>query len=158
MCIAIVSEFGVPLPDEATLKRCWNDNSDGAGYAYLTDKDTWEIKKGFMKWMDFKKSLDAEKFVDENTVVMHFRIGTSGRCPHKAGELGKGEMCTHPFPISNKTDMLESLRIDSSTIVIHNGIVGNGAGFLSDTMIAIRDHISVLWPFDKKDEAVQALL
>jgi hypothetical protein len=158
MCIGIVSEFGVPMPDDDTLKRCWESNSDGAGYAYLTDANNWCIKKGFMKWVDFKESFDAEKFVAEHTVVMHFRIGTSGRCPHKAGEFGKGEMCTHPFPISDKQDMLESLRLNTKTLVLHNGVVGHGVGFLSDTMVSIRDHIFVLWKYAKDDPKVMEIL
>ena len=158
MCIGIVSEFGVPMPDNDTLKRCWDGNSDGAGYAYLTEESQWQVKKGFMKWKDFINSFEEEKFIDENAVVIHFRIGTSGRCPHKAGDLGKGEMCTHPFPISDDVNELECINYISDGIVIHNGVVGAGAGVLSDTMIAIRDHISVLWKYSKTDQKVLELL
>ena len=35
MCIAILSENGVELPNKETLKLCFTNNPDGAGYAVL---------------------------------------------------------------------------------------------------------------------------
>jgi len=158
MCIGIVSECGVPMPDEITLKRCWDGNSDGAGFAYLGDEDVWQVQKGFMKWGAFLKAFQEMEFTNDHTVVIHFRIGTSGRCPSKHGEMGKGHKCTHPFPISDNSEELEVTEYVAKQIVIHNGVVGTGLGVLSDTQIAIRDHLSVLWNYVDKDEKIKELL
>ena len=148
----------MPMPDELTLKRCWDGNSDGAGFAYLGEDDLWQVQKGFMKWSDFLDAFKSHKFTKDHTVVIHFRIGTSGRCPSKTGPMGLGEKCTHPFPISDDQEELEATEYVAKQIIIHNGVVGNGIGFLSDTMVAIQDHISVLWPYVEKDEKIKALL
>ena len=79
MCIAILKEHGAKLPSNRVMKRCWRNNNDGAGYAYLTVDNQWKVKKGFKKWADFRDSFTAEKFKDEHTVVIHFRVGTSGK-------------------------------------------------------------------------------
>ena len=50
MCIAILSEHGVEIPTEEVLKRCWNKNPDGAGYAYLNKDNEWTVKKGIRTW------------------------------------------------------------------------------------------------------------
>jgi DNA-directed RNA polymerase subunit RPC12/RpoP len=158
MCIGMFKNAGDAVPTEETLKHCFDSNDDGAGFAYLTTKNTWAVKKGFMKFEDFIEAWNKEEFTKAHTVVAHFRIGTSGRTPSKHGEWGKGEMCTHPFPVSDVSSELEQLEYEAEQIVIHNGIVGKGEGFLSDTMVAIRDHISVLAPYIWKDDKVAALL
>jgi DNA-directed RNA polymerase subunit RPC12/RpoP len=158
MCIGLFKNAGKGVPTKETLKYCFETNRDGAGYAYLTTDNTWAVKKGLMTWDTFWAAWEAENFTDKHTVVAHFRIGTSGRCPGKAGEFGKGELCTHPFPISDVTAELEKLEYEAEQIVLHNGVVGKGEGFLSDTMVAIKDHIAVLAPYAWEDPKVASLL
>jgi DNA-directed RNA polymerase subunit RPC12/RpoP len=152
------SRGGKDIPTKDTLQHCFNGNPDGAGYAYLTEKDTWQVKKGFMDFDSFWEAWEKEEFSKAHTIVAHFRIGTSGRCPSKHGEWGKGEMCTHPFPVSDEQPALEATEYESESIVIHNGVVGKGEGFLSDTMVAIRDHITPLHPYIWEDEKVAVLM
>ena len=50
MCVAIYKPENVQTPSLDTLKRCWDANPDGAGFALLTggDKYAIEIHKGYM--------------------------------------------------------------------------------------------------------------
>jgi hypothetical protein len=137
MCIAILSEFGVDLPTKEVLRRCWDKNSDGAGFAYLTVNDTWMVEKGLMKFKHFWKRFKSHNFTSENTVLIHFRVGTSGRIDY--GKCYPG--CTHPFPVSDKEEELMSLKYEHENIIMHNGVVGGGDGNLSDTQEAIRDYV-----------------
>lgn len=55
MCIAIVSPAGVKCPTLDTLKTCFLNNDDGAGWAYpLPNGRGVKIMKGFMTWKDFQ--------------------------------------------------------------------------------------------------------
>ncbi len=127
MCIAIYSPEGTQLPSRNKLKICWHNNDDGAGYMQIKD-GLCHIKKGFMKFKHFWKSYQAEGFTESDSVVIHFRIGTSGKMD---------QTCTHPFPISNSVSELKSLEITSKYAFVHNGIVGRGdvKKGLSDTMV-----------------------
>jgi predicted RNA-binding Zn-ribbon protein involved in translation (DUF1610 family) len=154
MCIAIYSNYGDQLPTEDTLEYCFQTNSDGGGFGYLTKEKQWHVRKGFMTFDDFMKAYNEHDFKVEDAVVIHFRIGTSGRCPDKAGELGKGEFCTHPFPMKRTLDELEQLEYTTDRIVVHNGVVGKGAGYWSDTMEHIRDYIEPMFKYAVQDANV----
>jgi len=144
----------VGYPNKKILKRCWNNNPDGAGYAYLTEDDDWYVKKGMQTWSKFWKSWKKQNFKKEHTVFLHFRVGTSG----KIDDGFCSPDCTHPFPLSAKEDDLMKHEYRANNIVIHNGVVGKGEYPLSDTQVAVRDHISVLQPYMEKDPAVKKLL
>lgn len=137
MCIIIYSQPGVGYPTKETMEYCWEKNPDGAGYAYLTVNDTWSVKKGFMDKDEFFVEFEKEEFEPGNTVILHFRIGTSGTWDGA---------CTHPFPIADTYDELTQLNYEVEDIVFHNGIHGDGEGDWSDTMIAIRDLVVPLYP------------
>ena len=47
MCVIVYKPAGCPMPDEATLRSCWDTNPDGAGMM-LPDGDAVRIRKGFM--------------------------------------------------------------------------------------------------------------
>ena len=143
MCIAIVSEYGVGLPSNNVMKRCWRSNSDGAGYAYLTTEDEWHVKKGFKKWKDFITAFRAEEFTNECTVIIHFRVGTSGAMP---GGVCSPD-CTHPFPISDEEDMLNKHEYTEKNIAMHNGVHSRPKGPLSDSQVAVRDIAAPLIPY-----------
>jgi len=145
MCIAILSEGNVELPSTTVMKRCWRNNSDGAGYAYLTDKDEWHCKKGFKKWRAFKDAFDAEKFEPAHTVIIHFRVGTSGAMLTNNG--GCHPDCTHPFPITNDEELLNKHEFITKNIIMHNGVHSRPTGPLSDSQIAVRDIADPLMPY-----------
>ena len=154
MCIAILSEHGTGYPTKEIFQRCWDINDDGAGYAFLNVDNKWNVKKGFMTFDAFWDSWEAEKFKDENTVVIHFRWGTSGKMTGKK-ENGKPACdpgCTHPFPVTDDQIKLFQLEYVTDNIIMHNGVVGNGKNNLSDTMVAIIDYVAALVKYmdDKK--------
>jgi len=131
MCIIIVKNKGAELPTKEVLANCWANNPDGAGYMFKTEDKKVHIKKGFMTLKSLIKSLKKENFQVEDTVVYHFRIGTSG--------LTKSKSNTHPFPLTRSINKLKQLDIIALRAVAHNGIIGDGSKKLSDTMEFVRD-------------------
>jgi REP element-mobilizing transposase RayT len=150
MCIAVYKPYGTPAVSKDILHNCFDNNDDGAGYAWWDKKEkTWHVRKGFLTFDAFWKSFGKRKFGKKSKYVAHFRIGTSG--------IKGGPTCTHPFPVSKEPDKLEALSYKSKFITMHNGVVGAGDGNLSDTMVAVRDHTSVLWQY-ADDDRVESLL
>ena len=100
MCILIAKPKGVKSPTIEVMKKCWDNNPDGAGVSW-SDGDKIVLEKGFMKWDDFKhfyKNLN----VDDKNVIFHFRIATHGTVKPEN---------THPFVV------------DENTVAAHNGIL-----------------------------------
>lgn len=163
MCIAIFSEPGVGYPTKEIFKRCWINNDDGAGYAYLTEENKWHIKKGFMTLATFWEAFEKENFSEGNTVAIHLRWGTSGKMHPtlmKEGELNQPQChpgATHPFPITdNRSDLFE-LEITAENIIMHNGVVGKGMGDLSDTMVSVIDYVVPLVSYMSDDKIIKLL-
>lgn len=118
MCIIVAKPQGVELPDETTLRTCFTNNPDGAGYLILKkDEDKIRINKGFMKFKKLKRALGLERIEEDDIVVLHFRIGTSG--------LTKAPTHTHPFPLSTRKDRLTARKISTKYALAHNGILSN---------------------------------
>ena len=140
MCIIVVVPAGVNMPSDETLKECFRRNPDGAGFMWSDGKEV-HIRKGFMKWDDFDKALNAEfdagRIFTDSTVVMHFRITTSGKTQPK---------CCHPFPISSKKEDLQALSVDSRWGIAHNGVIHgrHTADGWSDTMDFVADVVAPL--------------
>ncbi len=129
MCIIVVKPKNVPMPSMDTLRSCFDNNPDGAGYMYATGK-TVEVRKGFMDWLSFWEAVEAEGDMTNRAVVMHFRIATHGN-------VQPG--CCHPFPVSDDMDCLRETACHDSLCVAHNGII-NGmetSDTVSDTMAYI---------------------
>lgn len=113
MCIAIVKEKGIAMPSKETLKICWENNSDGAGYMYLKDGKV-HIRKGFMSIDGLISSLKEKRFTADDLVSIHFRIATQGRvCPEN----------THPFPVSTYRNDLKKLKVSMDMGIVHNGMI-----------------------------------
>lgn len=116
MCIIVAKEMSIEMPSEETLRRCFQTNSDGAGFMWADGKVV-RIRKGFMKFEDFMDALDQEIPWEEQkdtSIVMHFRIATHGK-------VQPG--CCHPFPLcDDKTKML-STSTKSRFGVAHNGVI-----------------------------------
>jgi predicted glutamine amidotransferase len=141
MCIIVVKPRNKEIQDKKTLERCFTINRDGAGYMYVDEEKKVVIKKGFMKFDDFHKSVMKdykENNLKNQNLIMHFRIGTSGR-----NKLG----CTHPFPITDKMDDLELTKCKTNIGICHNGIVSgfnSYANQYSDTELYIATVITPL--------------
>ena len=69
MCIAIYKPEGIEIPYE-TLERCYNTNSDGAGYMFHKGGKL-HVYKGFFSMADFWKQYKKDK---KKECVIHFRI------------------------------------------------------------------------------------
>ena len=113
MCVIVAKDRGVALPENDTLHECFNHNNDGAGFAYARGGRV-HIRKGFMTWRKFKKGLRRERLEDRDSIIYHFRIGTSGTTrPHN----------THPFPMSSSEKLLRATWVSTNCAIAHNGVI-----------------------------------
>lgn len=129
MCIIVAKPMNIEMPDTETLKRCFNYNSDGAGFMWADGK-TVHIRKGFMKFESFMNALDKElpeAMRTDTPIVMHFRIATHGK-------VQPG--CCHPFPLTDDKKELASISTEARIGVAHNGIIAGRStnNNWSDTM------------------------
>lgn len=109
MCIAIYKPEGKVL-SQTTLKECYDNNPDGAGFMYAEDKKL-HIQKGFFSYDSFYK---AYKQHENKQAVLHFRIKTHGKIDTTN---------CHPFAVN------------SSLAFVHNGVIsGFGDANHSDTI------------------------
>lgn len=100
MCIAIVKPAGTVI-DEAVLKTCFENNPDGAGFAYRTS-DGLVVEKGLFTWEAFIDAYRARNVADVDALI-HFRITTKG---------DDSTENTHPFAIQ-------------AGALIHNGTISH---------------------------------
>ena len=103
------------VPSKKTLKRCFDNNDDGAGFMYNASGKVY-IKKGFATFQEFWKTLRKirEEYGDNIPCVMHFRIST---------QAGNRPDCTHPFPLSSHMKDLRLLETTTDIGIAHNGII-----------------------------------
>ena len=142
MCIAIYKPKGVEFPSKSTLKTCFKNNQDGAGFMVATGKQVI-ISKGHMGFTSFWKALRAsrEKYGDDKAYVMHFRISTQG---------GVRQDGCHPFPLSNSMSEMRKLNNVCEIGIAHNGIISLTSGGYSkkvdysDTMKFITEYLSLI--------------
>lgn len=113
MCIAVVKP-AEKIIDIDTLARCFQINSDGAGFSY-PNGDEMVIVKGLMTFEEFKAKYEEHK-MDHRKGMIHFRITTRG---------ADGPDNTHPFPLKGGA-------------LVHNGTISglgvSGSG-KSDTAL-----------------------
>lgn len=151
MCIAIVKPMGTELPTKELLKRCWDNNPDGAGLMY-NDGNNVIIHKGFTKFKGFYKylkALDKTEDLKDKDLVLHFRIATSG---------GVNRECTHPFPITKDISDMKKLDNVCEYGFAHNGIIdGYGSKDFSDTMEYVSTIISNIHDLDNSESLINAL-
>lgn len=151
MCIAIVKPMGAKLPDRELLRKCWDNNPDGAGLMYNNGENVI-IHKGFSKFKGFYKylrKLDNEIDLTNKDLVLHFRIATSG---------GVNRECTHPFPITK--NLLEMKKLDNVCEYgfAHNGIIdGYGTKDFSDTMEYVANVIAYIKNIEDEEALLDAL-
>ncbi len=97
MCIALSKKIDKCVKREI-LENCFQNNSDGAGFAYIKNGELF-IAKGFF---DFESFWRYYSVLEKQTILIHFRVGTSG---------STGGVCTHPW------------RVNNNLAFIHNGII-----------------------------------
>ena len=113
MCQAIVKPAGEILTKNM-LHTAWCQNPDGAGFAYLQNKQV-TIERGFFHFKEFWKSYRQYQHLD---CLIHFRLATHG--PRSVNNC-------HPFTIADGA-------------MVHNGILDkflpfNNADIRSDSLI-----------------------
>ena len=155
MCIIIYKGEGKPFPPKETMKTCFDNNPDGAGYMLAVNKKVI-IKKGFMTFHHFYSSLKETRklYGDDVPYVMHFRITTQG---------GVNKYLTHPYPLSSEMDELKQLNTTAKIGIAHNGIIhltSNNSKDYNDTMKFITDYLSLIIdsPNYYKDEKKMLLI
>lgn len=141
MCIAIGKLKGYDVPTESTLRTCFENNPDGAGFAFAYN-GTVHIKKGFMTFESFMNAFNSynERYnFHDLGLLIHFRIATHG---NRDGTM------THPFPLSCDEGALKKEQYSSDYAVVHNGIISLTSATasrqtgLSDTAVFIRDYLT----------------
>lgn len=105
MCIAIYKPSGKTV-SKAVLKTCFENNSDGAGFAYINTDYYGKTKLKTHKFMEFEpfwvKYEKYTRLMPESPFLIHFRIKTHGK---------RDIANCHPFMINQETAF------------IHNGII-----------------------------------
>ena len=158
MCIMFTKQEDENFPTMDCMKICWDDNRDGAGYAwYDPEQNDWVVTKGLMSWDAFKEEFEWDRKqydLDNKTVVVHFRVGTTG------GITGGA---THPFPAMLTKDVtVHTLRYRAKAIMFHNGTVGFGTAQYSDTQRAAMEFCYPMVPHifenNEVDEKLMDLL
>lgn len=104
MCIIAYKPAGISI-DRKTLRTCFDNNPDGAGYMYPCEGKVL-ISKGYWRFKDFWSSWEKTLKIHGESfpVVFHFRIATAG-CVDKRN--------CHPH------------RITKDLAFVHNGILTN---------------------------------
>lgn len=108
MCIIAIKFKGQKMFNEKTIRTMFANNPDGAGYMFHDGKQV-VIRKGFMDVDTLLASLQSQDFTNTN-VVLHFRIGTSGKLD---------TLNCHPFPVygANK------IYCKTDVALAHNGVL-----------------------------------
>ena len=129
MCIIAIKKSGQAAINQETLKACWQSNPDGAGFViHRPNTNKLLIRKGFMAFKALVAALETANIKEADTVIYHFRIATSG---------GINAANCHPFPISKASKDVKALEIECTKAFVHNGIIGKGSPYYSDTQLYI---------------------
>lgn len=137
MCVICLSQKGIRQPNNDEIREMWATNPHGAGYMFVRDGRV-TIHKGFMELKDFMRSVESEKFTDDDVVVYHFRIST---------QAGVTPEMTHPFPLSEDLDDMKILDCTCSVGIAHNGIIRLTSckdKEYSDTALFITEYLPML--------------
>lgn len=134
MCVISYSPANVAIPDEATIKKMFTKNPDGAGFAIDKGEGIVEFHKGFMKVEDLIEALDKYDDLKAPAVTIHFRIGTHGK---------NNKATTHPFIIDSDFGKLRQLHgIGKFNVLFHNGTITDFGGILSPLSSDTQDFVA----------------
>jgi RNase P subunit RPR2 len=135
MCLIVVKESGVKLPEKEHLENGSFSNKDGMGIA-LHKKNSIGvlIKKDFTNVFLLNKWIE-ENVKEEDSLIVHFRLGTSGL--KDAGNA-------HPYPLVKDDKLLRTTELTWENAVAHNGIFKDYGGdkILNDTQEFIQEVLS----------------
>lgn len=147
MCVIAIKPKGIDLPTAERLEKMWNSNKDGAGIAYVHEGKVY-LEKGFMEKEDFDKrwaELNEEFDLKNMLVGIHMRVKTAG-----AVEPSK----CHPFPVSDKDEVLNTLKYTGDKVIFHNGTITKykeyGKDALSDSQNFIKKVLSPIQDLDSE--------
>lgn len=143
MCIIVAKNKGVKMPSMDTLRNCFDNNPDGAGFM-LANGDAVYGFKGLMTFEEFEAELKKAKksfgSLDKLSVVMHFRISTHG-------SVVSGN--THPFPLKGGYREMRRTEWVADQGFAHNGIILQTSDDdditkhnVSDTMVFAKKYIN----------------
>ena len=118
------------MPSTDTLRRCFEENPDGAGFMW-PERGRVQFRKGFMGWGDLESALSSELPRDARglPVALHFRIATHGRV--KPG-------CCHPFAVCKDYRAMRAESTSAAAGFMHNGTL---AGL--DTSPDVSDKVNI---------------
>lgn len=134
MCIICIKPEGKKLPKDKVIRTMFENNSNGAGFAYRRKKDEQvTIEKGYFDATEFIKELRKRVSV-EHTAVIHFRLATSGAVD--------GGNC-HPFPAVRDVELMRETSAVVPVAVAHNGVFSMPDDKIySDTMLWISSRLA----------------
>ena len=150
MCIIVYKPANTDMPDVSVFERCFEANSDGAGFMFRHDGRI-EIRKGFLTFESLIAALEDEPLVSDwksTEVGIHFRFATHG---------AKDVANCHPFPVSTNTGTLRASHVRARAALMHNGIIpefSSTKSVASDTRLFVK----VLADMRNIDENAQFLL
>lgn len=130
MCIIAIKPKDKKMFTDKTIETMFDNNPDGVGFMYYDNKlKKVVISKGFMTLSSLKKELKKHDFTKTN-LIMHFRIGTSGR---------NDSLNCHPYPVFE----MNATQCKTSLAMAHNGILHGyepPKGYaVNDTQVFIRE-------------------
>lgn len=133
MCIIAIKPQGKPMFSDTRIRTMFANNPDGAGLMYCRQGKV-VIEKGYLDVDSLLRRLHRVDFTDR-TVVIHFRIGTSGY---------NDKMNCHPFPVFQKNE----LSCECNLAMAHNGILYDYTppkkSAINDTQVFIQDVLNNL--------------
>jgi hypothetical protein len=110
MCVIVYSFTGKKEKEE-NLKRMWESNSDGVGFAYKDKNQGIIVKKGFMKLEEFLEFY--KEFPEGIEHTIHFRLATAGSV---------SPLFTHPFAL-DRIQIPPQITFKASRVLFHNGSI-----------------------------------
>jgi predicted glutamine amidotransferase len=138
MCTLILNPNNAPAISLSSFLNLWDNNPDGAGFAYIHGGKLHIIKE--MRSPDaLHAKYAAIKRQTEHAILLHFRISTQGNV---------NEANAHPF------------RVNQNIAFAHNGVISAAprSDHHSDTALLVRDVLQK-WPdnFIHKKGYIEAL-
>lgn len=117
MCIIIAKTKVQKAPEIETIKTCFKNNPDGAGFMYtynnkvVIDKGYMDVNSFITRYKFLKKKFNNFK---NKSLLMHFRISTSGKTTPEY---------THPYVITDKLKDMKIIKAYCNIGVMHNGVL-----------------------------------
>lgn len=138
MCIIVYKPEGSEMPSADTLRRCFEENPDGAGFMW-PESGRVMLRKGFMDWDALSLAISDELPRDARglPVALHFRIATHGRV--KPG-------CCHPFAVCKDYKAMRGESASAAAGFMHNGTLAGleTSADVSDSMAYARNVLAPL--------------